>query len=193
MDENAEAVDVEQEVDKEDAVPEKEERGIQIIDVENPAWISKSQQFVEMSRRFVEHDLKGVPSITPETFINYCASIVDGICKQKLAGVHDKLIQTKIQVGFVDEALAGFQVFHMLTNRMPHVQTLNWAYLYSENPTLTSMFADEVERHRKEWKAIYVFCTFTNERLQKVSRRILKKASFAGMYYVGKGVRHWGG
>ena len=182
MDENAEAEVVETEEQQADV--------IKIADVENPQWISLHEGFLAMVKRFVEDDLKDVPSIRYESLINYMAATVDGICKQKLMGVHDSLIQSKLQVGMVNGTVKGFQMFHMLPNRLPHIQTMNVAYVCSDDMRVTYRFALEVAKYKKKWKAQFISTTVTNGRLNSIMKRFMKKCVVGGTYYIARGINH---
>jgi len=143
-----------------------------------------------MIRKFVDNDLKKIPSIKYETLLNYLATTVDGIYRQKISGVNQNLIQVKVQVGMIGDNLIGFQMYHMLANRMPHIQTMNHAYIYSESPVLTYKFALEVQKHKKLWNARFMMATVTSDRLDKVVKRFFKKgAVVSGTYYTATGIR----
>lgn len=161
---------------------------VEIYDVDNPTWAALDPAFVAMVHKFAEEDLANIPSMTAETLHQYICNIVDTIHHQKLMRVHDDVIQYRLQIGFVDKELKGFQLFHMLGNRLPHIMTLNWAYIYSESPKLSYKFSLEVQKYMKKWKAHFLTQTIANKRLARVMKKLFKNCSQGGVYFVATGV-----
>ena len=157
---------------------------IEVANVENPAWVSTNQPFLDMVKRFVETDLKPLRSITYESMVNYLASLVDNICKLKLVGTPDVMIYSRVQIGMVDKALAGFQVFSMLADRLPHVSSMNYPYIYSENIRLTHKFLLEADKHRVQWGAKYILGTAVSDRLDKALERVFGGYTRTGTYFI---------
>ena len=197
MDENLDGIDVEEDnedyIEEEQAIEmpvEKHVPVIEVADVENPSWVSMYQPFLDMVRTFVENDLKSVPSITYESMVNYLATVVDGICKQKIVGTPSEMIQSKVQVGMVDGVLSGFQVFSMLANRLPHVQSMNYPYIYSQDIRVTHAFLKEAARYQKKWKARYIIGTAVSKRLNRALKKVFGGYSEAGTYFVARDVKY---
>jgi hypothetical protein len=174
---------------EEKVVPPKKSRDdvIQIYPLENPAYVSEDNDFLGLVREF-EADIQ-IPSIRYESIHNYIATIVQGIYDQKLRGIKDELITYKVQIGFVNGKLSGFSVFYLLPNRLPHIQTIDWAYCHSKDIRLSYKFCLELQKYRKAWKARRISFVATNKVLDRIAKRLFKNAKPCGTYWVCDDVR----
>lgn len=155
---------------------------IEIYPVDRPAYVSENQSFLALLRRF--SDTIHIPSITYESIHNYVCTVVQGIYEQKRSGVKDNLIEYRCLIGLVNGSLAGFALFYMLPNRMPHIQTMDCPYVYSEDMRVSYQFCLEVQKHKKLWHARRIRFVATNPVLDRVAKRLFKNARPCGTLYL---------
>jgi hypothetical protein len=160
---------------------------VEVYELSDPSYVAYSEEFRQLLREFV--DILKIPSITFESLHNYIGTIVDGIYKQKIAKVPDRAIQYKVYVGTVDNVLSGFTLFYMLPNRMPHVMTLDWPYIYSKNNKLTVAFVRELKKWKKIWRARHILMVANNRRISRVAGKLFKGNIGCGELLIAKDVK----
>lgn len=155
---------------------------IQIYPLENPAYVSEDRDFLSLISEF--ESILEIPSIRYESVHNYIATVVQGIYDQKLQGIKDVNITYKVQIGFVNGKLDGFQLFYLLPNRLPHIQTIDWPYCHSHDIRVSFRFCEEIQRYKKLWKARRISYVANNPRLAKCTKKLFKNAVPCGTWYV---------
>ena len=160
---------------------------IEIVPLNNPFYISSSQEFMEMVKEYATSEMK-IPSINAESLHNYLCNFVQGIFDQQVKGMNERSIRQRVLAGYINGKLAGFTLFYMLPNRMPHIQTLDWAYIHTTDNRISYLFAKEVKKCKRLWGAAYISFVAANKHLAKVSRRLFKATHKGGEWLIVKDV-----
>ncbi len=168
---------------------------IEIMPLENPAYASLNEDFLAMLKEFAEHI--AVPQIRYESLHNYLCEVVKINLLAKLRGEPEKLSTSKLYLGFVNGKLAGFSHFYLYPNRLPHIQTMDWAYCHTKNLKkpgkadirVSYRFALEVRKWKKIWGARYISMVVADDGLNRIVKRLFKKPKACGVYYVSEDIR----
>lgn len=175
--------------------PKKPKDSIEIVELGNPSFVSYHPDFLALVRKFAEK--VDFPTVTYESLHNYFCTVLQGVYDQKLRGIPDKTITYKFHGGFINGKLCGISLFYLLTNRMPHIQTIDWAYCYTSNPArpgkgdirLAYQFALKVKEWQKIWKARHISFLATDDGLNRIAKRLFINSKPCGTYWIGTGVR----
>jgi hypothetical protein len=159
---------------------------VEITEVTNPGWVATDVAFINMLEEFVKE--AGLPSVNLESMHNYLCSIVQATYYSNLNKENQALNTHKFHAGFVNGKLCGFSMFSMLPNRMPHIQTIDWAICKSYDHRLTHLFAKELLRWKRKWNAVHIMVLVRNPKLLRTYRRLFKSAKTSGPLIFANGI-----
>lgn len=145
---------------------------IEIFEVDNPEYVAYNDQFKAMVGKFAQQI--DIPCIKPETLFLYLNSVVDGIFRAKLAGMHPDLIDHRLIIGLKNKVLNGFTMFHRMPEGMPYLRTMSWPYLYAEDIRLTQVFCRKVIEYKKKWRMKYISGVAADPRLARLAKKCFK-------------------
>lgn len=160
---------------------------IEIVEIDNPEYVARSDHFRHMVYKFVG-EIK-LPTINYESLHNYLCTITNGVAQQKRSGVPDSAIEFKMFGGYVNDILKGFCLFYLMPNRIPHIQTIDWPYCYSEDIRVTHGFCLKVKEYKKKWGARHISLIAVSDRNFRVFKRAFKNVHIGGTYIIAEDVK----
>lgn len=163
-------------------IKENVTNNIIVAELDNINWMAYNTAFQDLLKEFVS--ILDIPSITYESLFNYLASLVVSQMTILPAMRH-----TRIYVGIQDNIPIGFTMMYKCPAMMPHISRCDVPYIYSKDPKLTFKFMAKVISFMKRWHLKYLGVTVTNERIEKVYMRVLKKPKKVGTELIARGIK----